>query len=373
MKTRYGKRLYFTALTTLMLTLAGCGGGGGGGEASGGSGNGGGTPQAKANSAPLVTNTRAVRSVAEGADVSFKIGYLFSDPDGDKLTYSALSMPAWLVLDSDTGEVTGSVPQDACAKTCRYSMQIGADDGRGGTAEANLTLRVTPVFKEAGWYGRTTVSATAKDGTVYSHTTAGVFGELKQSIDGKDKHDIPGFTAAILQILFIPNFPGDIETGYFSNYKHFAGAPADKQSWYFEVKIAKMEVTVGKEVDLTGQPFTLSLAQLKRVEYTNVEGRIRYREVPMGDDTLKTRLHLLDLDNDCTEHGPDDLAATPFVMEDANGTGVHTRRFRWVLGTPDGSDCAAPATRSRSLRSIAPADDFKPAPKRGGKFGLPPM
>jgi len=75
--------------------------------------------------------------------------------------------------------------------------------------------------KLAGWYGKTQISATASDGSVYTHNTAGIFGELIESSDAKDKHDIKSYGPSLLQIVF-PQTEWDVDNGYyFSDYHHF--------------------------------------------------------------------------------------------------------------------------------------------------------
>jgi len=73
--------------------------------------------------------------------------------------------------------------------------------------EAHYNTRKTKTKKAkkakyAGWYMRTRVSATTQDGTVYEHNSAGVFGKLKQSRYKKDRHDIPAYGPATLQVVF---------------------------------------------------------------------------------------------------------------------------------------------------------------------------
>ena len=67
---------------------------------------------------------------------------------------------------------------------------------------------------------KTNVSATdPATSIVYSHKTAGVFGELDGSVEGKDRHDIPGFGSAIFQVVFVQTTWGNENGNYFSDYR----------------------------------------------------------------------------------------------------------------------------------------------------------
>ena len=73
----------------------------------------------------------------------------------------------------------------------------------------------------AGWYGKTKVTLDA-NGKIYTHNTAGVFGELVQSEEGKDLHDIPNYGPSTFQIVFPQTEWGDDNGDYFSNYQKYA-------------------------------------------------------------------------------------------------------------------------------------------------------
>src|SRR5262249_14321323 len=47
-----------------------------------------------------------------------------TDPDGDSITYSASGLPTWLSINSTTGVISGTVPEDAT--NYDYSVNIGA-------------------------------------------------------------------------------------------------------------------------------------------------------------------------------------------------------------------------------------------------------
>src|SRR5262252_7120869 len=75
------------------LALAGCGGGSSG------------TENATMNSPPLISGNPAT-TLTVGSAYNFQP--TAADPDGDKITFSAQNLPAWLAIDSSTGHVTGT-------------------------------------------------------------------------------------------------------------------------------------------------------------------------------------------------------------------------------------------------------------------------
>jgi len=85
---------------------------------------------------------------------------------------------------------------------------IYAREVREATAVKTKKHKKKEQQRYAGWYMRIKVSATAEDGTVYRHTSAGVFGKLKKSRYKKDINDIPAFGPAKLQVVF-PHITGE--------------------------------------------------------------------------------------------------------------------------------------------------------------------
>ena len=218
---------------------------------------------------------------------------------------------------------------------------------------------VVDPYKTAGWYGKTEVTATAPDGTIYSHTTAGVFGELVQSSDDQDQHDIPGYGPSLLQVIFVPDFSTDTETGYFSDYRKYDESNT-KQSWTFLVKNQNT-------IDLSTAPITISLPAIHDVRYKDDNGSITYKESSESNVTLLNQLTLVDVDNTTTYTVAELETAT------LNMDGKHIRTFRWVLGAVDQDDYnPLPAPQRAAARNAAPTFQAAPA-KSGGKFGLPPQ
>jgi len=223
------------------------------------------------------------------------------------------------------------------------------------TTEPTVTQTETPFVKK-GWYLRTTVTAVQPDGTTLSHKTAGVFGELSESDAGKDKHDIPSYGAASLQVRFI-NEHLSREDEYFSDYRHYDGNEK-KESWTFVVKN-----------EYTTPPINLANASLKidvepMREVFQKEGNFQYIEkVAEADQDKRTQLALIDLDNQRV-YRYDEWPTLDLSMD-----GKHTRTFRWVLGTPDQSDMTMPSGAKTALN----IDVFSVRKTvRTSKFGMPP-
>ena len=72
---------------------------------------------------------------------------MISDPDGDDLTYSATGLPAGLMIDPATGEITGTIDNSASQGGPNsdgvYTITVTADDGEGGTVTDTFDLTVT--------------------------------------------------------------------------------------------------------------------------------------------------------------------------------------------------------------------------------------
>jgi hypothetical protein len=227
-------------------------------------------------------------------------------------------------------------------------------------------------YKPAGWYGKTQVSATAADGTVYTHTTAGIFGELLQSEEDKDKHDILGYDTSILQVVFPQTEWGDDNGDYFSNYLNYDEYSVEKRVWTFQIKNQHT-------VDLSNAPVTIDLEGVYDVKYKDENGKVEYKESTDVNQTLLDTLHLVDVDNQA-EYTLDELKTAILSMD-----GLHTRTFRWVMGTVEQDDYlllskTTEATVSKmsvySAEDAADTSDFNlksESQSAGGKFGLPPQ
>jgi len=75
-----------------------------------------------------------------GQEVFIDVGAVTNDPDNDQnLTYSSDDLPEGLMIDPDTGVITGAptIPQNG-----PYSFTVKVDDGDGGVTEVVITLGV---------------------------------------------------------------------------------------------------------------------------------------------------------------------------------------------------------------------------------------
>jgi len=212
------------------------------------------------------------------------------------------------------------------------------------------------------WYARTTVSAVDPDTqTVISHKSAGVFGQLDESSDGKDRHDIVGMgtESATLEIVF-PKSEWDAANGdYFSDYH---SVKEGRDSWTFQVKNM---YNPDRTVDLSNEAITIALDGVYAVESTVVNGSTRYGERLNRADERLYELTLIDLDNQVA-YDVSELPTAEIAMD-----GVHTRTFKWVLGTVSEADYGSLATTATTVT----AKTFKMSSETviNGKFGLPPQ
>ncbi len=176
-----------------------------------------------------------------------------------------------------------------------------------------------PKQKYAGWYMRTKVTATNTDGNVYRHHSAGVFGELKQSKKGFDRHDIPSYGSALLQVVF-PQYNWDENSGdYYSDYRKYKKRSAGKRAvWTFQVKNQHT-------VNLADASIKIALDGMQQVDFVKKNGNVTYIETTLSPEK-RDELTLVDVDNQRT-YSIDELEDAGLSMD-----GSHTRTFRWVRG-----------------------------------------
>jgi len=177
-----------------------------------------------------------------------------------------------------------------------------------------------PKEKYAGWYMRTRVNATTADGTVYQHNSAGVFGKLKQSRWKKDRHDIPAYGVAALQVVFPHYNWGEDDSGdYWSDYRHYNKRRAGKRAvWTFLVRNQKT-------VDLSNASIEIKLDGQQNVDFIKKGKNVTYIETNI-DTQKRNDFTLVDVDNKET-YSVDELKNSDLSMD-----GKHTRTFRWVRG-----------------------------------------
>jgi len=257
--------------------------------------------------------------------------------------------------------------------TVIFSILLTGCSENDGYSSSDISLdEVDPKenpYKSAGWYGKTVVSATTTDGTVYQHTTAGVFGELIQSSDDKDKHDIAGFGPAKLQVVFSHPEWSENNGYYFSDYRKYEEDV--KKVWTFQVLNTYVAGHPDYGVDLADVTIHLDLTILNDVEYRDDRGKVEFKESTSTDDVLKNMLHLVDVD--------EQKVYTLVELKTATLTmaGKHTRTFRWVLGSVDNVDkqplvSAQRAASRRSVDTDRQGFNISPMNVSTGKFGLPP-
>lgn len=216
----------------------------------------------------------------------------------------------------------------------------------------------------AQWYARTTVSAVNPDTqTIIKHKTAGVFGQLYESSDEKDPHDIIGMgtESATLEVVFPQNEWDNDNGDYFSDY-HSLKEGSD--SWTFQVKNM---YNPDRPVDLSNEAITIALDGLYIVESTIVDGSTHYTEKLNRTDKRLEELTLIDLDNKVA-YTLSELPNAEITMD-----GMHTRTFKWVLGEVTETDyeplTTSVAARSMSLKSMPVSSKTM----SDSKFGLPPQ
>ena len=215
----------------------------------------------------------------------------------------------------------------------------------------------------AQWYARTTVSAVNPDTqSVIEHKTAGVFGQLYESSDGKDQHDIIGMgtESATLEVVFPQNGWGSESGDYFSDYHSLKEG---RDSWIFQVKNM---YNPDRPVDLSNEAITIALDGIYIVESTVMNGSTRYSEKLNPEDEKLEELTLIDLDNQVA-YSVSELPNAQISMD-----GMHIRTFKWVLGNVTEADYAplstSAAARSISLKRKAVSSETV----SDSKFGLPP-
>jgi CshA-type fibril repeat protein len=86
------------------------------------------------------------RDSQDGDVVSADFGALFSDPEGDPLTFSVANLPAGLSIDMMTGEITGTIDPDASQVNGGvYQVEVTAtDDGGEATTQSFIWTITNP-------------------------------------------------------------------------------------------------------------------------------------------------------------------------------------------------------------------------------------
>ncbi len=120
-----------------------------------------------ANDAPSVTHL-ADQVVGAGQAVGFTLGAVFSDPEGDTITYSATladgtALPSWLSFDPATRNFSGNPP----AGTPSLDIRVSGTDSNGASSHTTFSLILadaTLASSAANNAGSVSISGTATQG-----------------------------------------------------------------------------------------------------------------------------------------------------------------------------------------------------------------
>ena len=89
------------------------------------------------NNAPIVDD---INNLVVDSAFDYDVSVFFADPDGDELTFTAISLPPGLTI-STSGIITGVV---LAANTGPHFIQVTADDGKGGMVTDGFLLTIAP-------------------------------------------------------------------------------------------------------------------------------------------------------------------------------------------------------------------------------------
>ncbi|MBD9387908.1 tandem-95 repeat protein [Agrobacterium sp. AGB01] len=91
------------------------------------------------------------RANLDGTVINLDLGSLFSDVDGDTLTYTIGGLPTGLIYNQATAVITGTISPSASGPTGTraFSVTVTANDGNGGTVQRNFIWTVTNPIPQA--------------------------------------------------------------------------------------------------------------------------------------------------------------------------------------------------------------------------------
>ena len=142
-----------------------------------------------ANDAPVIGDQPlAPQSARDGQSIALGLGGAFFDIDGDTLTYAADNLPPGLVIDTETGLITGTVANNA-SNGGPYRVTITVSDGNGGMASQSFTWTVTNEPPIAGddtnfTSADNTLTVSADDGVLANDIDPDGDGLVLQSVAG---------------------------------------------------------------------------------------------------------------------------------------------------------------------------------------------
>ncbi len=103
------------------------------------------------NDAPTVVNEIADQRITETVEFSFTFDKnVFTDIDGDKLTYTVSGDPWWLDFNFITRTFSGIAPE---GRAGTFSITVTADDNNGGTVSDTFDLTVVETGREINIHG----------------------------------------------------------------------------------------------------------------------------------------------------------------------------------------------------------------------------
>lgn len=122
-------------------------------------------PPVETNTAPSITST-SVDASTEGTAYAYTLAA--TDADGDALTMSATTLPAWLMFDAATGALTGT---PATTDVGMHEVVLSVTDGTAPAVTQSFTITVAAVVvpNAAPVVTSTSVDA-ATEGVVYAYT-----------------------------------------------------------------------------------------------------------------------------------------------------------------------------------------------------------
>lgn len=198
------------------------------------------------NAAPVANGQISTKQLVEDTLWSFTVpATLFSDPDGDVLTYSArlgtgAALPAWLSFDAQTRTFSGTPPNAAVGT---LELVVEATDRLSAKAALNFALQIANV-NDAPVVGTTLGAQTAQSGTAWSFSVpAGAFVDI-------DAGDILSYSARLTNGNPLPTW-----LSFDSQTRRFSGTPTNANLENLSLQVTAVD-TSGASVS---QQFGLAL------------------------------------------------------------------------------------------------------------------
>jgi len=95
--------------------------------------------------APVVVGVLPDFNVEDSETITIPTAQAFNDgTDGDRLQFIVSGLPPGLLSDDNTGEITGTLPNDA-SQNAPYTVTVTVEDEQGATAQTTFTLNVANI------------------------------------------------------------------------------------------------------------------------------------------------------------------------------------------------------------------------------------